>query len=66
MGAVKFVIPYPPGFPITAPGQGINEETITFLRKLDVKEIRGYHAAQGMKLLKPHVLAPRKTNPGLR
>ena len=49
-----------------APGQVITEETITFMRKLAVKEIHGYHAAQGLKLLKPDVLATRKTNGGLR
>ena len=48
------------------PGQVITEETITFMRKLDVKEIHGYHAAQGPKLLKPDVLATRKTNGRLR
>jgi hypothetical protein len=30
------------------------------------EEIQGYHAAQGLKLLKPDVLATRKTNGGLR
>jgi arginine decarboxylase len=49
-----------------APGQVITEETITFMRKLDVKEIHGYHAAQGLKLLKPDLLATRKTNGGQR
>jgi arginine decarboxylase len=44
----------------------ITEETITFMPKLDVKEIHGYHAAQGLKLLKPDVLATRKTNGRLR
>ena len=39
------------------PGQVITAETITFMRKLDVKEIHGYHAAQGLKLLKPSALA---------
>ena len=48
------------------PGQVITDETITFMRKLDGKEIHGYHAAQGLKLLKPDVLAMRKTNSGLR
>jgi hypothetical protein len=37
VGTANLVIPYPPGFPI----------------KLDAKEIHGYHAAQGLKLLKP-------------
>jgi arginine decarboxylase len=58
--SANFVIPYPPGFPIMVPGQVITAETITFMRKLDVKEIHGYHAAQGLKLLKPAGLAARK------
>jgi arginine decarboxylase len=58
--SANFVIPYPPGFPIMVPGQVITVETITFMRKLDVKEIHGYHAAQGLKLIKPSVLAARK------
>ncbi len=59
MISANFVIPYPPGFPIMVPGQVITEDTITFMRQLDVKEIHGYHAAQGIKLLKPAVLAVR-------
>jgi arginine decarboxylase len=54
--SANFVIPYPPGFPIMVPGQVITADTITFMRKLDVKEIHGYHAAQGLKLLKPSAL----------
>ncbi len=42
------------------PGQVITAETITFMRKLDVKEIYGYHAEHGQKLIKPAVLAGRK------
>ncbi|MCK6371076.1 MAG: decarboxylase [Gammaproteobacteria bacterium] len=52
MVAADFVIPYPPGFPIMVPGQVITADTIEFMRKLDVKEIHGYHAAQGLRLLK--------------
>ena len=59
--SANFVIPYPPGFPIMAPGQVITPEIITFMRKLDVKEIHGYHAATGLKLLKPEVLKKLKT-----
>jgi arginine decarboxylase len=55
--SANFVIPYPPGFPIMVPGQVITRDTITFMRKLDVKEIHGYHALQGLKLLKPSALA---------
>jgi arginine decarboxylase len=57
--SANFVIPYPPGFPIMVPGQVITNETITFMRKLDVKEIHGYNAAQGLKLLKPSALSAR-------
>ena len=55
--SANFVIPYPPGFPIMVPGQVIMADTIAFMRKLDVKEIHGYQAAQGIKLLKPSALA---------
>jgi arginine decarboxylase len=58
--SANFVIPYPPGFPIMVPGQVITKEIITFMRKLDVKEIHGYDAALGLKLLKPSALKQRK------
>ena len=38
------------------PGQVVNRETIEFMRKLDVKEIHGFAAALGLKLLKPAYL----------
>jgi arginine decarboxylase len=60
MVSAKFVIPYPPGFPIMVPGQVITQETITFMRKLDVKEIHGFNAALGLELLKPSALAALK------
>jgi arginine decarboxylase len=60
MVSAKFVIPYPPGFPIMVPGQVITQETITFMRKLDVKEIHGYNATLGLELLKPQALAALK------
>jgi arginine decarboxylase len=55
--SANFVIPYPPGFPIMVPGQVITADTIEFMRKLDVKEIHGYNAAQGLKLISPAALA---------
>jgi arginine decarboxylase len=64
--SAKFVIPYPPGFPIMVPGQVITPETITFMRKLDVKEIHGFNAARGLELIKPSVLAARKGKPSDR
>jgi len=54
--SANFVIPYPPGFPIMVPGQVINAQTIEFMRKLDVKEIHGFSAALGLKLLNPSFL----------
>jgi arginine decarboxylase len=57
--SANFVIPYPPGFPIMVPGQVITQETIDFMRKLDVKEIHGYDAAQGLKLVRVDALAKR-------
>jgi arginine decarboxylase len=57
MVSANFVIPYPPGFPIMVPGQVITQETIDFMRKLDVKEIHGYEKARGLKLLKPDAIA---------
>jgi arginine decarboxylase len=59
MVSAKFVIPYPPGFPIMVPGQVITQETVSFMRKLDVKEIHGYNAALGLELLKPQALQAR-------
>jgi arginine decarboxylase len=58
--SANFVIPYPPGFPIMVPGQVIDKETIEFMRKLDVKEIHGYSASLGLKLLNPTFLKSAK------
>ena len=62
--SANFVIPYPPGFPILVPGQVITAETIEFMRKLDVKEIHGYHAASGLKVLKPQKLGASRRKTG--
>ena len=61
--SASFVIPYPPGFPIMVPGQVITQETIDFMRKLDVKEIHGYDAAEGLKLVRAEALAKRAGTP---
>lgn len=57
--SANFVIPYPPGFPIMVPGQVLTAETIGFMRKLDVKEIHGYEAARGLKLIRPDRLGAK-------
>ena len=62
--SAKFVIPYPPGFPIMVPGQVITKETIDFMRKLDVKEIHGYQAALGLELIRPDKLGARRKKSG--
>lgn len=49
--SANFVIPYPPGFPILVPGQVITADVVTFMRKLDVKEVHGYDAAKGLKVI---------------
>jgi arginine decarboxylase len=62
--SANFVIPYPPGFPIMVPGQVISAGIIEFMRKLDVKEIHGYQAALGLKVLKPEALAKHRPAKG--
>ncbi|MFG1245181.1 decarboxylase [Xanthobacter flavus] len=59
MVSANFVIPYPPGFPIMVPGQVLTQETIDFMRKLDVKEIHGYERTRGLKLLLPEKIAAK-------
>ena len=60
--SANFVIPYPPGFPIMVPGQVLTQETIDFMRKLDVKEIHGYDNARGLKLLRIDALDKRNSS----
>ena len=60
--SANFVIPYPPGFPIMVPGQVVAADTIGFMRKLDVKEIHGYNATRGLKLIKLSAIG--KARPG--
>ena len=38
------------------PGQVLTFDTTDFMRKLDVKEIHGYYASLGLKLLKTSML----------
>ena len=59
--SANLVIPYPPGFPIMVPGQVITRETVEFMRKLDVKEIHGYDAEEGLKVFRAEVLYPKGT-----
>jgi arginine decarboxylase len=38
----------------------LTAETIDFMRKLDVKEIHGYQAERGLKLIKPTALKKKR------
>jgi len=62
--SANFVIPYPPGFPIMVPGQVVTKEIIEFMRALDVKEIHGYHADAGLKVIKPEKLNSKRKKAG--
>ena len=48
LGSTRFVVPYPPGFPILVPGQLVSPQIIEFMRKLDVKEVHGYRPELGL------------------
>jgi len=61
--SAKFVIPYPPGFPLLVPGQVVTVEVAEFMRKLDVKEIHGYDADLGLRVFRPGVLAVTGESP---
>ena len=41
-------MPYPPGFPVLVPGQVVSPEILTFLTRLDIKEIHGYRPELGL------------------
>lgn len=51
-----FVTPYPPGFPVLAPGQVISAEILRYLMMLDVKEIHGYQPHYGLRIFRPEAL----------
>jgi arginine decarboxylase len=55
--SAAFVTPYPPGFPILVPGQILTEDIVQFLRAVDVKEIHGYDAVNGLKIFTDAALA---------
>lgn len=47
-----FVTPYPPGFPVLVPGQVITSEVLDFLAALDTREIHGFDARRGYRVLR--------------
>ncbi len=48
-----FVTPYPPGFPVLVPGQIITAEVLDFMSALDTREIHGYDARLGYRVILP-------------
>jgi arginine decarboxylase len=48
--STRFVVPYPPGFPILVPGQLVSHEIVHFMRRLDVKEVHGYRSDLGLEV----------------
>ncbi len=56
----RFIIPYPPGFPILVPGQVISKEIIIFLKELDIKEVNGYRAELGLPVFTELALKENK------
>ena len=54
--SAKFVIPYPPGFPVLVPGQMVSQEILEFLLALDVDEIHGFSNELGLLLFKDQAL----------
>jgi arginine decarboxylase len=54
--STRFVVPYPPGFPVLVPGQVVSPEILEFLRKLDVKEVHGYRRELGLAVFRPEAL----------
>jgi arginine decarboxylase len=54
--STRFVVPYPPGFPILVPGQLVSPQIIEFMRKLDVKEVHGYRPELGLSVFSDEAL----------
>ena len=54
-----FVTPYPPGFPVLVPGQVISQEVLAFMAVLDTREVHGYDARRGYRIM-PELPAGRR------
>src|SRR5262249_21004153 len=57
--STRFVVPYPPGFPILMPGQVVSPEIVEFMRRLDVKEVHGYQPELGLAVFTADALELR-------
>lgn len=61
MVSASFVTPYPPGFPVLVPGQVITEEILAFMSALDTREIHGFNAELGFRVLTGKISKPDGT-----
>jgi arginine decarboxylase len=61
--STRFVVPYPPGFPILVPGQVVSPAIIDFMRRLDVKEVHGYRPELGLSVFTAGALARELLEP---
>jgi arginine decarboxylase len=61
--STRFVVPYPPGFPILVPGQLVSPQIIEFMRKLDVKEVHGYRHELGLAVFTDDALESAERGP---
>ncbi len=59
--SAAFITPYPPGFPVLAPGQVITLEIVQYLTALDVKEIHGYEPAFGLRVFTPSAVSAEES-----
>ena len=62
--STRFVVPYPPGFPILVPGQLVSPQIVEFLRKLDVKEVHGYRPELGLAVFTEDALEAAERDGG--
>ncbi|WP_442546079.1 aminotransferase class I/II-fold pyridoxal phosphate-dependent enzyme [Arthrobacter sp. KN11-1C] len=60
MVSASFVTPYPPGFPVLVPGQVITEEILAFMSALDTREIHGFNAELGFRVLTGELASRQK------
>jgi len=54
--SARFVIPYPPGFPLLVPGQVVTQQILDFMRRIEVREIHGYEEEMGLRVFKRAIL----------
>ena len=63
--SASFVTAYPPGFAVLVPGQVVSPQVLSFIDRLDVKEIHGYRPDLGYRVYTGQALQPQEAaSPG--